>query len=683
MQDFQNYILGSWGKGEGIETNLYNAINGDALGGVSSAGIDYKAVLDYGRKVGGPALRKMTFQERGRMLKALAFYLLERKSSYYKISAWTGATKIDSWIDIEGGIGNLFANASLRKQFPDLPYYVDGVAAPLSKEGTFIGHHIMVPKEGVAIHINAFNFPIWGMLEKIAVNLMAGVPAIVKPSEYTCYLTEVMVKDIIASKILPEGSLQLVCGLGRGIIDHVDERDTVTFTGSAATGKVLKGLPHITEKSVSFNLEADSLNASILGMHATPDTEEFNLFVKECVKEITIKAGQKCTAVRRIIVPENLIDEVQSAISAKLEKIKIGDPSIEGVRMGALASRLQVERVKESVLTLEQTQKIVSGDLENFDVEGADKNLGAFFSPILFRNEDPFNKVACHDIEAFGPVSTIMPYKDIGEAIELAKMGKGSLVSSIVTPNNEEARDYVVGAASMHGRILVLNKDCAKESTGHGSPMPLLTHGGPGRAGGGEEMGGKRGVLHYLQRTAIQGHPSTITAITEQFQIGAAMPEANPHVFRKHFEELVVGETVYTHKHTVTDADIVNFANVSGDNFYAHMDATSLDGTIFEQRVAHGYFILSKAAGLFVDPKKGPVLLNYGLDDARFIKPVYPGATIGVRFTVKEKMDQEKRSDEDIAKGIVRFLVDVYDETGETVALATILTMVKKLDQTK
>ena len=682
MQDFQNYILGSWEKGEGIETNLYNAINGDALGGVSSAGIDYKEVLKYGRNIGGPALRKMTFQERGRMLKALAFFLLERKAAYYKVSAWTGATKIDSWIDIEGGIGNLFANASLRKQFPDLPYYVDGVAATLSKEGSFIGHHIMVPKEGVAIHINAFNFPIWGMLEKIAVNLMAGVPAIVKPSEFTCYLTEVMVKDIIASKILPEGALQLVCGLGRGILDHVDARDTVTFTGSASTGKILKGLPQINENSVSFNLEADSLNASILGVHATPDTEEFQLFIKECVKEITIKAGQKCTAVRRIIVPEDLIDEVQQAISNKLEKIKIGDPAIEGVRMGALASRLQVERVRESVLTLEKSQKIVSGDIDNIDIQGGNKDLGAFFAPILFRNEDPFNKVACHDIEAFGPVSTIMPYKDLNEAIELAKMGKGSLVSSIVTPNNQEAREYVVGAASMHGRILVLNKECAKESTGHGSPMPLLTHGGPGRAGGGEEMGGKRGVLHYLQRTAIQGHPTTITAITEQFQIGAEMPEANPHVFRKHFEELVVGETVFTHKHTVTDADIVNFANVSGDNFYAHMDATSLEGTIFEQRVAHGYFILSKAAGLFVDPKKGPVLLNYGLDDARFIKPVYPGATIGVRFTVKEKMDQEKRSEDDIAKGIVRFLVDVYDETGETVALATILTMVKKIDQT-
>jgi oxepin-CoA hydrolase/3-oxo-5,6-dehydrosuberyl-CoA semialdehyde dehydrogenase len=683
MKQYQNYIQGNWVSGDGSETKLYNAINGDVIGEVSSKGIDYKSVLEYGRSVGGPSLRKMTFQERGRMLKALAFYLLERKDSYYQVSSWTGATKIDSWIDIEGGIGNLFANASLRKQFPDLPYYVDGVAAPLSKGGSFIGHHIMVPKEGVAIHINAFNFPIWGMLEKIAVNLMAGVPAIVKPSEFTCYLTEVMVRDIIASKILPEGSLQLVCGLGRGIIDHVDCRDTVTFTGSASTGKTLKSLPLITEESVSFNLEADSLNASVLGKHAVPGTPEFDLFVKECVKEITIKTGQKCTAVRRIIVPENLIDDVEKAIAGKLSKTIIGDPSKEGVRMGALATKTQVDRVRENVELLAKSQDMVFGDLDGFEVLGADKNLGAFFSPVLFRNNDPFNKTACHDIEAFGPVSTIMPYKDVEDAISLAKMGKGSLVSSIVTPDDKEAREYVVGAASMHGRILVLNKDCAKESTGHGSPMPLLTHGGPGRAGGGEEMGGKRGVLHYLQRTAIQGHPTTITAITEQFQIGAEMPEANPHVFRKHFEELVVGETVFTHKHTVTDADIVNFANVSGDNFYAHMDATSLEGTIFEQRVAHGYFILSKAAGLFVDPKKGPVLLNYGLDDARFIKPVYPGATIGVRFTVKEKMDQEKRSEDDIAKGIVRFLVDVYDETGETVALATILTMVKKLDQTK
>lgn len=683
MFQVKNYVLGQWVSGEGSEMNVYNALTGDKIGEVSSAGLDFNEILQYGRSIGGQKLRKMTFQERGRMLKALALYLMERKDSYYAISHLTGATKVDSWIDIEGGIGNLFANASLRRQFPDLPYYVDGVAAPLSKGGTFIGHHIMVPKQGVAVHINAFNFPIWGMLEKIAVNLMAGVPAVVKPSEYTSFVTEAVVKDIIASGILPEGSLQLVSGLGRGILDHVDLEDTVTFTGSAHTGKVLKALPQFSQKSIPFNLEADSLNATVLGKHAVPGTPEFDLFIKETVKEITIKAGQKCTAVRRILVPDNLLEDVQKQIAARLASTKIGDPSMEGVRMGALATQTQVDRVRENVLKLAQTQEIVYGNPQSVDVIGDNCVGGAFFSPILFVNNDPFHKTDVHEIEAFGPVSTIMPYKNIDDAIELARMGKGSLVSSIVTPDNQEATEYVVGAASMHGRILVLNSECAKESTGHGSPMPLLTHGGPGRAGGGEEMGGKRGVLHYLQRTAIQGHPTTITAITQQFQVGAAMPEANPHVFRKHFEELVIGETVFTHKHTVSDADIVNFANVSGDNFYAHMDATSLEGTIFERRVAHGYFVLSKAAGLFVDPKKGPVLLNYGIEEARFTKPVYPGATIGVRFTVKEKIDQEKRSEDDIAKGIVKFLVDVYDETGETVAIATILTMVRKIDQSK
>ena len=681
MQTFQNYILGQWVSGEGVETEQFHAITGAKIGEVSSAGIDFSEVLNYGRTVGGHPLRKMTFQERGRMLKALALYLMERKEKYYEFSALTGATRIDSWIDIEGGIGNLFANASLRRQFPDLPYYVDGVAAPLSKNGTFIGHHIMLPKQGVAVHINAFNFPIWGMLEKIAVNLMAGVPAVVKPSEYTSFLTEVVVRDIIASNILPEGSLQLIVGLGRGIIDHVHTEDTVTFTGSAKTGKILKGLPHISDRSVSFNLEADSLNACILGEKAVPGTAEFELFIKEVSKEITVKAGQKCTAVRRIFVPDSLIDEVQSALIKRLASTKVGDPSQEGVRMGALATQLQVERVRENATLLAKSQEMVFGSLDEVQVHGADAKQGAFFSPILFRNNNPFQHTDVHDIECFGPVSTLMPYKSLEDAISLARMGKGSLVSSIVTPDDQEAMDYVLGAGSMHGRVLVLNERCAKESTGHGSPMPLLTHGGPGRAGGGEEMGGKRGVLHYLQRTAIQGHPSTITKITQQFQVGADMPEANPHVFRKHFEELMIGETVFTHKHTVTDADIVNFANVSGDNFYAHMDATSLEGTIFERRVAHGYFVLSKAAGLFVDPKKGPVLLNYGLDEARFTKPVYPGATLGVRFTVKEKIDQEKRSEDDIAKGIVKFLVDVYDETGETVALATILTMVRKLDQ--
>ncbi|MCB9189304.1 MAG: phenylacetic acid degradation bifunctional protein PaaZ [Flavobacteriales bacterium] len=679
----QNYVQGKWTDGDGVEYTAVNAITGDVIGDVSSEGLDYNGILDYARKVGSPALRKMTFQERGRMLKSLALYLVARKDKFYEISAMTGATKVDSWIDIEGGIGNLFANASLRRQFPDLPYYVDGQAAPLSKGGTFIGHHIMVPKRGVAIHINAFNFPIWGMLEKIAVNLMAGVPAVVKPSEITSFLTEAMVREIIASEILPEGALQLVSGFGRGIIDHADYSDVITFTGSAATGKKLKGMPHISERSIPFNLEADSLNAIVLGEDVLPGSADYEIFIKELLKEITIKCGQKCTAIRRILVPEKLVDEVQNALFAKLSKTVIGDPGVEGVRMGSLVSRHQMERVKQNVELLLEEQELVFGDINNVEITGGSKEKGAFFSPIVMRNDNPFEKTRVHDIEAFGPVTTIIPYKTLEEAIQLVEMGKGSLVTSIVTSNDKIATEFVTEAAHINGRILVLNERCAKESTGHGSPMPLLTHGGPGRAGGGEEMGGKRGVLHYLHRTAIQGHPQTITEITQQFQVGADQPEANPHVFRQHFEELKVGDTVFTHKHTVTVTDIVNFANVSGDNFYAHMDETSLEGTLFERRVAHGYFLLSKAAGLFVDPKKGPVLLNYGIDECRFVKPVYPGTTIGVRFTVKEKIDQEKRSEDDVAKGIVKFLVDMYDDEGETVGMATILTMVKKIDQSR
>lgn len=679
--EIKNYVLGDWITGEGKEIDHINAITGEIISSTSSKGLDFKEILEYGRKKGSPALRKMTFQQRGEMLKSLALYLNKRKEIFYTLSKATGATRIDSWIDIDGGIGNLFANASLRKQFPDLPYHVDGQMANLSKNGTFIGHHIMVPKKGVAVHINAFNFPIWGMLEKIAVNLMAGVAAVVKPSEHTSYLTALMVKEIINSKILPEGSLQLVPGTGIGILDYVSHNDVVSFTGSASTGKLLKSHPNILEHSVPFNMEADSLNACVLGTDVNKNSEEFEIFIKEVYREITVKTGQKCTAVRRILVPEKMIEDVQKSLIKKLEKTIIGDPENKSVRMGALASKIQVERVKENVKLLMNSQEKVYGDYEDFKVVDASIENGAFFSPILFRNNEPFLRDDVHKIEAFGPVSTLIPYKNMDEAVELVEMGKGSLVTSFVSNNDNLSRDFVVQAAHVNGRILVLNSRCSKESTGHGSPMPLLTHGGPGRAGGGEEMGGIRGIKHYLQRTAIQGHPETITRITEQFQIGANQPEAKPHVFRKHFEELVVGETVFTHKHTVTLSDIVNFANVSGDNFYAHMDETSLDGTIFEQRVAHGYFILSKAAGLFVDPAKGPVLLNYGIDECRFTKPVYVGATIGVRFTVKEKIDQKKKDDEDISKGIVKFLVDIYDETGETVGIATILTMVKKLNQ--
>jgi len=602
--NYQNYALGKWVIGDGDGTPLFNAITGIEIGKASSKGLDFSEMMNYARKVGSPKLRKMTFQQRGLMLKSLALHLHGIKDKFYELSSATGATKLDSWIDIEGGIGNLFANASLRKQFPDLPYYVDGDAAKLSKEGTFIGHHIMVPKEGVAIHITAFNFPIWGMLEKIAVNLMAGMPAIVKPATLTCYLTELMVREIIATEILPEGALQLICGSANGILDHITCEDVVTFTGSASTGQMLKSNPKIIEEAVPFNMEADSLNASILGEDATPGTAEFDLFIKEVQREITVKAGQKCTAIRRIIVPEKLVEDVQSALSSRLSKTVIGDPSVEGVRMGSLAGQPQVKEVTEKVNLLAKSQRIIFGDLNEFEVTGADKTKGAFISPILFLNDSPFEKTDCHNIEAFGPVSTILPYKNLDEAIELSRMGKGSLVCSIVTADNNIAKNFVISAASMHGRILVLNSDCAKESTGHGSPMPLLTHGGPGRAGGGEEMGGKRGILHYLQRTAIQGHPTTITALTSQYQYGGEMTESNPHVFRKHFEEIEIGETVTTDSHLVTLENIEEFAELSGDKFYAHMDENSLEGTIFTERVAHGYYIMSRAAGLFVDPPK-------------------------------------------------------------------------------
>lgn len=677
----QNYIGGQWIAGSGKGKDLYNALTGEVVATASSTGIDFGEMLHYARTVGGPALRKLTFHERGRMLKALAFYLSERKSKYYDVSYLTGATKIDSWIDIDGGIGNLFAYSSLRRQFPDERFYVDGEMAKLSKNGTFVGHHIMVPREGVAIHINAFNFPVWGMLEKIAVNLLAGVPAVVKPATLTSFLTEAVVKDIVASGILPEGSLQLICGSAEGILDHVISQDVVTFTGSASTGKKLKSHPRIVDEAVHFNMEADSLNAAVLGKDAVPGTEEFDLFIKEVRKEVTVKCGQKCTAIRRVIVPSFMIEDVQIALGKAFGKTVIGDPKNDTVRMGSLASMSQRIDVLEKLDILRKESELVYGDPTKADLVDANFEKGAFLTPMLLLNRDPFNNMSTHEVEAFGPITTLMPYEHLDDAIALTKLGKGSLVCSITTADDRIARDFVVGSASHHGRILVLNRESAVESTGHGSPMPLLVHGGPGRAGGGEEMGGKRGVMHYLQRTAIQGSPTTLTAITNVYQYGSKQTEANPHLFRQHFEELRIGDTVFTHKHTVSEADIVNFANVSGDNFYAHMDATSLEGTVFDRRVAHGYFVLSKAAGLFVDPKKGPVLLNYGLEEARFTKPVYPGMTIGVRFTVKEKINQEKRSEDDIAKGIVKFLVDVYDETGETVALATILTMVKKADQ--
>jgi oxepin-CoA hydrolase/3-oxo-5,6-dehydrosuberyl-CoA semialdehyde dehydrogenase len=681
MNSVQNYILGQWISGSGAGIPQFNAYTGEVISMVHSEGLDYREILDFGRKKGGKVLRRMDFHTRGRMLKSLAMYLMERKEQYYAVSHLTGATRQDSWVDIEGGIGNLFAYSSLRRRFPNETFFVESESVRLSKENGFIGHHILTPKHGVAIHINAFNFPIWGMLEKIAVNLLAGVPAVVKASEQTSFLTEAMVRDIAASGILPEGALQLIVGSGRGLLDELNAQDVVTFTGSAETGKKLRVSPAIVQHSVPFNMEADSLNAAILGADAVPGTPEFDLFIKEVRREMVTKAGQKCTAVRRIIVPESLLEAVQQALTKELANTVVGDPSQEGVRMGALINRQQLDRVQEKLAQLSAFTPIIYGNQSDLQVIGGNRAQGAFMSPVLMLNAKPLETVLSHETECFGPVSTLMPYKDLEEAIELAQMGKGSLVSTICTFDPKIQREYITEAAAFHGRILMLNRASAKESTGHGSPMPLLVHGGPGHAGGGEEMGGMRGVFHYMQRTAIQGHPTDITNVTRQFQVGAAQTETPVHPFRKYFEELFIGETLITAKHTISVADIHNFANVSGDNFYAHMDETALEGTPFTGRVAHGYFILSKAAGLFVDAKKGPVLLNYGLEECRFVKPVYPGMTIGVKLTVKEKSEQEyDPSREGIAaipRGIVKWLVDVYDETGETVAIATILTMVR------
>ena len=681
MNKLGNLIQDQWIAGSGEGSPLVHAINGKLIGHADTEGIDMEGAYTFAREVGGPALRRMTFQERGRMLKRLALHLHAMKEEFYQVSWATGATRADSWIDIEGGIGNLFANASLRRKLPDTPFAVDGEFVPLGRDGTFGGHHLLVPKQGVAVHINAFNFPVWGMLEKVAVNWMAGVPAIVKPATVTSFLTEHVVRAIHDSGILPPGALQLICGSARNILDFVDERDVVTFTGSADTGRLLKAHPRIQAHAVPFNMEADSLNSAILGQDAVPGTPEFDLFVKEVRKEMTVKCGQKCTAVRRIFVPEGLMDQVQEALTAQLAKTTVGDPQVEGVRMGALVGNAQCLDVLKQVEAIEAEAEFVFGQEKSISPLGDDVTNGAFLPPMLMRHDRPHDARAVHDVEAFGPVSTLMPYEELEEAVALAARGKGSLCCSITTFDREAAATFVREAAPMHGRILVLDRECAKESTGHGSPMPMLVHGGPGRAGGGEEMGGLRGIKHYMQRTAIQGHPTTLTAITQQHQPGSVRPESEVHLFRKHFEALNVGDTLTTARHTVTEADIVNFANVSGDHFYAHVDETSLDGTMFEGRVAHGYYILSKAAGLFVEPRKGPVLLNYGIDECRFTKPVYPGTTIGVKLTVVEKIAQERREPDDVAKGIVRYRVEVDDHEGDVVAVATILTMVKKRDQ--
>jgi oxepin-CoA hydrolase / 3-oxo-5,6-dehydrosuberyl-CoA semialdehyde dehydrogenase len=678
MKKLGNYVMGRWIEGDGDLQILADAVTGIPVYQAGTRGLDFNDVIQYARTVGNPALRKMSFHERGRMLKALALHLQKHLEKFYQVSFQTGATRADSWIDLEGGIGNLFSYASLRRKFPDQPFCIDGDPVALGKNHTFIAQHILVPKEGAAIHINAYNFPVWGMLEKIAVNLLAGMPAIVKPATCTSFLTESVVREIHASGILPPGALQLICGSTGNLLDLLNAQDVVTFTGSAVTGLKLKSNPYILRENVSFTMEADSLNCIVMGEDVEPGMPEWEIFVKEVRKEMTVKAGQKCTAIRRIFVPENKIDEIRKSISTALSQTLIGNPMNEKVRMGSLAGQDQRKEVKQQVQKLLASSHMIYGALDSVDLLDADILSGAFMSPILLENLNPFSAEGPHEIEAFGPVSTLMPYRNLDEAIQLSKKGKGSLCSTIVTSRDSIAMDYVVGAATHHGRILVLNRHDSKESTGHGSPLPMLVHGGPGRAGGGEEMGGARGVKHYMQRAAIQGSPDSITAITSIYQAHATQKLDEKHPFKKYFEELKIGDSVHTASRLITDADINQFADISGDHFYAHDEHGSFEDTMFEKRVAHGYFILSAAAGLFVDAARGPVLLNYGIDECRFLKPVYAGATIAVRFTCKEKTAQDLKDENDIPKGIVKWWVDVYDETGESVMIATILTMVRK-----
>jgi oxepin-CoA hydrolase/3-oxo-5,6-dehydrosuberyl-CoA semialdehyde dehydrogenase len=662
-----NYARDGWYQASGGLAEVQSAITGDVIATTGSQGLDFKAMLDHARGVGGPALRRMTFHERAHMLKALANAIMARKEELYELNYSTGATRTDGWIDIEGGAGTLFSFSSKgRRELPNQRILIDGAMEPLSKGGTFVGQHVWTSLQGVAVHINAFNFPVWGMLEKLGPTLLAGVPAIVKPASATGYLAEHAVRIMIEADILPKGALQLIMGSTGDLLDHLTLQDVVSFTGSAQTAMKLQSHPVIARESVRFIAERDSLNASVLGPDAGPGTPEFDLFVKEVVREMTVKAGQKCTAIRRAMAPAEHMDAVQEALAARLGKVRIGDPRQEGVNMGALASRDQLHSVREAVAELRKSAQLVSGDPDANPVEGN----GAFMTPILLRSDDPWGSPAIHDVEPFGPVSTIMPYRDLDDAIALANRGMGSLALSLFTFEPAVAEEFVLGAGAYHGRMLILDRTSGKESTGHGSPLPVLVHGGPGRAGGGEEMGGVRGVTHYMQRTALQGSPALLSGIVKQWLPGAPKPEGEVHPFRKRICELDVGYTLKTASRTVTLEDIEHFAHFTGDTFYAHMDDEAAKASpIFEGRVAHGYLILSFAAGLFVEPAPGPVLANTGLENLRFQTPLYPGDSMHVELTVKSKSVRDEE------KGEVRWAVYILNQKDEVVATYDLLTM--------
>jgi len=673
----QSLIADRW-IGATPATPLHSAIDGRPVFHTHAERPDFGEALQHGRRVGVPALLALDFQQRAARLRALASYLNERKETLYAISRHTGATRSDGWIDIEGGTGTLFAYAGVgASELPSGNVVHEGPVVPLGKQGGFAGTHILVPRGGVAVHINAFNFPVWGLLEKFAPSFLAGLPCIAKPATATSYLTEALVRLMHESGLLPAGSLQLVIGSTGDLLDRLDGQDLVTFTGSADTAAKLRTNANLVARSVPFNAEADSLNCAILAPDVNPDDEEFDLFVKEVAREMTVKAGQKCTAIRRAIVPHRHLDAVAEKLAARLKKVVIGDPAVEGVRMGALASRDQLADVAERVARLGRDNDVIFGAADGFAPVGEGVAGGAFFAPTLLRCRDGFGQDTVHDVEAFGPVSTLIPYDDLDAALALAARGKGSLVTTLVTRDLGTAARAVPALAACHGRVHILDREAAVESTGHGSPLPLLKHGGPGRAGGGEELGGVRAVLHCLQRAAVQGSPSMLAAVTGEYVRGAKVQEDPIHPFRKWYDDLAIGDSLLTHRRTVSEADIVNFGGISGDYFYMHFDEVAAKDSPFGKRIAHGYFVLSAAAGLFVSPAQGPVLANYGLDTLRFVKPVGIGDTIQARLTCKRKTDKPARKDQP-AQGVVAWDVQVTNQHGELVASYDILTLVLK-----
>lgn len=670
----RSFAYGQWIEGKGVPTTLHNAVTGEPIFEADSTGIDMNHMLEYGRSVGGVNIRKFTFHQRALMLKEMAKYLTERKDLFYRLSYFTGATKTDSWFDIDGGIGTLFAFANKgRKEMPNQTVFIDGGTEILSKGGTFVGRHICVPLEGVALHINAFNFPTWGMLEKFAPSFLAGMPCIIKPATSTSYVAQKVAEEMIASKILPEGSLQIICGSVGNMFDHLSMQDVVTFTGSHLTGTTLRQHKNIINNSIRFNMEADSLNCCVLGEDATPDSEEFSLYVKEVARELTTKAGQRCTAIRRIIVPNHRVQDVITALQKRLSGVIVGDPVLDEVKMGPLVGKDQQAEVTERVQELSRTSEKVFEYSHEFKRNGHSLEHGAFFRPTLLHCPKPLTTNEPHDIEAFGPVSTVMGYANMDEAIELVRRGRGSLVGSYFSNNDPSCKKFALGIAPYHGRIMMVNRYSAKESTGHGSPMPQMVHGGPGRAGGGEELGGIRSVLHYMQRTALQGSPTTLASIYGEYTVGGETHTDGIHPFKKYFDDLVIGDSLLTNTRTITLDDIDRFADLSGDHFYAHMDDDLARRSIFDKRVAHGYFVLSAAAGLFVEPGFVPVMANYGLEGLRFLKPVYPGDTIQVRLTVKSTRPKEGEQ-----QGVVEWDVIVYNQLNEQVAVYTLLTLVAK-----